>query len=81
MTSPSLFPGVKDTRRPARVSTFWAESAPISPEILKNSQIQILRGWIGWQAQYFKQVSSLIIIIYYSMTPRRLKRGLQQGGV
>ena len=26
--SASLFPGMEDTRRPARVSTFWAESAP-----------------------------------------------------
>jgi len=26
----SLFPGVEDTHRPARVSTFWAESAPSS---------------------------------------------------
>jgi hypothetical protein len=29
--STSLFTGVEDTRRPARVSTFWAESAP-SPQ-------------------------------------------------
>jgi len=35
----SLLPGVKDTRRPARVSTFWAESAPTpqkSPDFLKS---------------------------------------------
>ena len=45
--SANLFPGVEDTRRPARVSTFWAESAPISPEIPRNSQIRILRGCNG----------------------------------
>jgi hypothetical protein len=36
--SASLFPCVEDTRRPARVSTFWAESAPSPQQILKNSQ-------------------------------------------
>ena len=30
--SASLFPGVEDTRRPARVSTFWAESSAPSPQ-------------------------------------------------
>ena len=37
--SASLFPGVEDTRRPARVSTFWAELAPSpqkSPNIPKS---------------------------------------------
>jgi len=34
---------VEDTRRPARVSTFWAESAPISPEIPK-----ILKSDFSW---------------------------------
>jgi hypothetical protein len=37
--SASLYPGVEDTRWPARVSTFWAESAPSpqkSPKISKS---------------------------------------------
>ena len=37
--SASLFPGVEDTRRPARVSILWAESAPSpqkSPKFLKS---------------------------------------------
>ena len=37
--SVSLFPGVEDNRQPARVSTFWEESAPSlqkSPGIPKS---------------------------------------------
>ena len=31
--SASLFLGVEDTRQPARVFTFWEESAPGAPQI------------------------------------------------
>jgi len=67
--SASLFPGVEDTRRPARVSTFWAESAPSPQKSPKFFQIRIFRGWIGWQAHILNQVSALIIFIAYYKTP------------
>ena len=38
----SLFPSVENTRRPERVSTFWAESAP-SPQ--KSSKIPKSKSW------------------------------------
>ena len=49
MTSPSLFPGVEDTRRPARVSTFGGESAP-SPKSPKSPQNSIsLNKWVSME--------------------------------
>ena len=67
--SASLFPRVEDTRRPARVSNFLGGISPIFPEKSKNSQIQIFRGWIGWQAYLLNHVSSLILFICYYITP------------
>jgi hypothetical protein len=78
--STSLFPGVKDTRRPARKSTFWAESAPSPQKSPKISQIRISCGWIGWQAHLYDQVSSFIVIIYYHIAPGRVKGSVQQRG-
>jgi len=36
--SASLFPSVEDTRQPARVSTFWEESAPSLQKFPKISK-------------------------------------------
>jgi hypothetical protein len=60
---------------------FLGRISPISPEIPQISQIRIVRGWIGWHAHLLYQVSSLIISIYYYVTPGRVKMGVQQGGV
>jgi len=42
--SASLFPGLEDTRRPARVSTFWAESAPSLQKSPKKNQFRFFRA-------------------------------------
>ena len=68
----SLLPGVEDTRRPARVSTFLAESAP-SPQ--KSPTIPISEFFEAESADrliFFNQVSSLIIY--------RVKRVCATGG-
>jgi hypothetical protein len=75
--SASLFPGVEDTRRPARVSTFWVESAP-SPQ--GSSKIPKSESLVAESADRpIFLVSPLIIFIYYYITPGRVKRGVQQG--
>ena len=70
MTSPRLgdplFPGVEDTRWPARVSTFWAESAPSpqkSPEIPKSEFSWLTRP-------FFHPVSTLFINMYKRTTEK-----------
>jgi len=64
--SANVFPGVEDTRWPARVSTFWEESAPSpqkSPEILSTFILITVDSQSLWKLELFCQKTKILIIL------------------
>jgi hypothetical protein len=76
--SASLFPSVEDTRRPVRVSAFWAESAPSPQKSPKISQIWILCGWIGYRPIFLTILITNSNLLLYNT--RKSLKGCTTGG-